>query len=259
MVGYITVAHGAAQRLSEKWRHFAFTSDIITFCTSLLCVGVDARADARADAPAGALADLPTPPLPTPLRHRVHTRTSNGPPPRWRQPVFCQLPTADGGAELTAALIKKFATPCVESIFELLRQQPPARQEQVAGHTSVWVRGMQTEGGASRAFYLATSEKLADDNRRAMGGQKSCTVGEAGVMLGLGADGLAGPLRSLGLPDSAGASVSIMLYTEEPAPAVEVYWSRKSRVRSGRARRMGVALGEEGVPRRSPHPRALRF
>ena len=42
MVGYITVAHGAAQRLSEKWRHFACTSDIITFCTSLLCVGVKA-------------------------------------------------------------------------------------------------------------------------------------------------------------------------------------------------------------------------
>ena len=47
MVGYITVAHGAAQRLSEKWRHFAFTSDIITFCTSLLCVGVRAGARLR--------------------------------------------------------------------------------------------------------------------------------------------------------------------------------------------------------------------
>ena len=40
MVGYITVAHGAAQRLSEKWRHFACTSVVITFCTSPFCVGV---------------------------------------------------------------------------------------------------------------------------------------------------------------------------------------------------------------------------
>ena len=34
MVGCITIAHGIAQRLSEKWRHFACTSDIITFCMS---------------------------------------------------------------------------------------------------------------------------------------------------------------------------------------------------------------------------------
>ena len=40
MVGYITVAHGIAQRLSEKWRHRACTSVVITFCTSLFCVGV---------------------------------------------------------------------------------------------------------------------------------------------------------------------------------------------------------------------------
>ena len=32
--------HGIAQRLSEKWRHFACTSVVITFCTSLFCVGV---------------------------------------------------------------------------------------------------------------------------------------------------------------------------------------------------------------------------
>ena len=43
MVEYITTAHGIAQRLSEKWRHFAGTSDIITFCTSLFCVGVCPR------------------------------------------------------------------------------------------------------------------------------------------------------------------------------------------------------------------------
>ena len=53
-------------------------------------------------------------------------------------------------------------------------------------------------------------------------------------MLGLGADGLVCPLRSLGLPDTADASVSIMLYTEEPAPAVEVYWSNKKKVHSAR-------------------------
>ena len=35
MVGYITIAHGTAQRLSEKWRHVACTSAVITFCTSL--------------------------------------------------------------------------------------------------------------------------------------------------------------------------------------------------------------------------------
>ena len=40
MVEYITTSSGTAQRLSEKWRHFACISDIITFCTSLLCVGV---------------------------------------------------------------------------------------------------------------------------------------------------------------------------------------------------------------------------
>ena len=40
MVGYITPAHGIAQRLSEKWRHFAFASAVIIFSTSLFCVGV---------------------------------------------------------------------------------------------------------------------------------------------------------------------------------------------------------------------------
>ena len=40
MAGYITTAHDIAQRLSEKWRHCACTSDIINFCTSLFCVGV---------------------------------------------------------------------------------------------------------------------------------------------------------------------------------------------------------------------------
>ena len=51
MVEYITPSSGTAQRLSEKWRHFACTSDIITFCTSLLCVGVngvDVRGDSTA-------------------------------------------------------------------------------------------------------------------------------------------------------------------------------------------------------------------
>ena len=40
MVGYITTAHGIAQRLSEKWRHFALYICCLTFCTSLFCVGV---------------------------------------------------------------------------------------------------------------------------------------------------------------------------------------------------------------------------
>ena len=40
MVGYITVAHGAAQRLSEKWRHFICTLLSSLFCTSPRCVGV---------------------------------------------------------------------------------------------------------------------------------------------------------------------------------------------------------------------------
>ena len=40
MVGYITIAHGTAQRLSEKWRHFACTSVVIIFCTSPFCAGV---------------------------------------------------------------------------------------------------------------------------------------------------------------------------------------------------------------------------
>ena len=40
MVGYITVAHGAAQRLSEKWRHFVCTLLSSLFCTSPRCVGV---------------------------------------------------------------------------------------------------------------------------------------------------------------------------------------------------------------------------
>ena len=40
MVGYITVAHGAAQRLSEKWRHFVCALLSSLFCTSPRCVGV---------------------------------------------------------------------------------------------------------------------------------------------------------------------------------------------------------------------------
>ena len=42
MVRYITISSGTAQRLSEKWRHFACTSAVITFCssTSPFCVGV---------------------------------------------------------------------------------------------------------------------------------------------------------------------------------------------------------------------------
>ena len=43
MVGYITVAHGAAQRLSEKWRHFACAMLPSLFCTSPRCVGVNTR------------------------------------------------------------------------------------------------------------------------------------------------------------------------------------------------------------------------
>ena len=34
MVGCTTIAHGIAQRLSEKWRHCSCTSFVITFCTS---------------------------------------------------------------------------------------------------------------------------------------------------------------------------------------------------------------------------------
>ena len=38
MVGYITTAHGIAQRLSEKWRHFACTLFVLTFLyISSLC------------------------------------------------------------------------------------------------------------------------------------------------------------------------------------------------------------------------------
>ena len=48
MAEYITTSSGTAQRLSEKWRHFACTSDIITFCTSLLCVGVHQYANVMA-------------------------------------------------------------------------------------------------------------------------------------------------------------------------------------------------------------------
>ena len=40
MVGYITVAHGGAQRLSEKWRHFVVHCLYSLFCTSPRCVGV---------------------------------------------------------------------------------------------------------------------------------------------------------------------------------------------------------------------------
>ena len=40
MARYITIAHGIAKRLSEKWRHFACTSVVINFCTSPFCVGV---------------------------------------------------------------------------------------------------------------------------------------------------------------------------------------------------------------------------
>ena len=44
MVEYITIAHGSAQRISEKWRHVACTSVLITFCTSPFCVGVGSGA-----------------------------------------------------------------------------------------------------------------------------------------------------------------------------------------------------------------------
>ena len=40
MVEYITTAHGIAQRLSEKWRHFVCTLLPSLFCTSPRCVGV---------------------------------------------------------------------------------------------------------------------------------------------------------------------------------------------------------------------------
>ena len=40
IVGYITISSGRAQRPSEKWRHFACKSVIITFCTSPFSVGV---------------------------------------------------------------------------------------------------------------------------------------------------------------------------------------------------------------------------
>ena len=40
MVGYITTAHGSAQRLSEKWRHFVVHCLYSLFCTSPRCVGV---------------------------------------------------------------------------------------------------------------------------------------------------------------------------------------------------------------------------
>ena len=40
MVGYIMISSGTAQWLSEKWRHYACTSVVITFCTSPFCVGV---------------------------------------------------------------------------------------------------------------------------------------------------------------------------------------------------------------------------
>ena len=40
MVGYTTVAHGAAQRLSEKWRHFICKLLSSFFCASSRCVGV---------------------------------------------------------------------------------------------------------------------------------------------------------------------------------------------------------------------------
>ena len=43
MVGYITVAHGAAQRLSEKWRHFVCALLSSLFCTSPRCVGVSGQ------------------------------------------------------------------------------------------------------------------------------------------------------------------------------------------------------------------------
>ena len=31
MIGYITIAHSTAQRLSKKWRHFAWASVVIIF------------------------------------------------------------------------------------------------------------------------------------------------------------------------------------------------------------------------------------
>ena len=43
MVGYITTAHDMAQRISEKWRHCACTSVVITFCTSLFLLAWGGR------------------------------------------------------------------------------------------------------------------------------------------------------------------------------------------------------------------------
>ena len=51
MVEYITTAHGIAQRLSEKWRHFVCALLSSLFCTSPRCVGVPARDGAQARAP----------------------------------------------------------------------------------------------------------------------------------------------------------------------------------------------------------------
>ena len=47
MVGCITIAHGIAQRLSEKRRHFASASFVINFCTSTFCVGVAKASSAQ--------------------------------------------------------------------------------------------------------------------------------------------------------------------------------------------------------------------
>ena len=40
MVGYMAIAHGIAQRLSEKWRHCACTFTSPHVCTSPFCVGM---------------------------------------------------------------------------------------------------------------------------------------------------------------------------------------------------------------------------
>ena len=50
MVGYITIAHGAAQRLSKKWRHCACALLSSLFCTSPFCVGVPKRDQGRGTA-----------------------------------------------------------------------------------------------------------------------------------------------------------------------------------------------------------------
>ena len=79
MVGYITIAHGIAQRLSEKWRHFACTSAVITFCTSPFCVGVRAAAASSLTQGGSVLASA--------ARRRTQRRPPLVPPRATRRPT----------------------------------------------------------------------------------------------------------------------------------------------------------------------------